>query len=50
MVETALDQLAEHEVVQLDEDRRATMVSNLLVVLCGEADVTPVLNAGGPTS
>jgi regulator of protease activity HflC (stomatin/prohibitin superfamily) len=46
MVEMALAQLAEHEVVQLDEDRRATMVSNLLVVLCGEADVTPVLNAG----
>jgi hypothetical protein len=46
MVEMALAQLAEHEVVHLDEDRRATMVSNLLVVLCGEADVTPVLNAG----
>jgi regulator of protease activity HflC (stomatin/prohibitin superfamily) len=46
MVEMALAQLAEHEVVQLDEDRRATMVSNLLVVLCGEADVTPVLNTG----
>lgn len=50
MVEMALDQLAEHEVVQLDEERRATMVSNLLVVLCGESDVTPVLNAGGSVS
>jgi regulator of protease activity HflC (stomatin/prohibitin superfamily) len=46
MVEMALAQLAEHEVVQLDDERRATMVSNLMVVLCGEADVTPVLNAG----
>jgi regulator of protease activity HflC (stomatin/prohibitin superfamily) len=46
MVEMALAQLAEHEVVQLDDERRATMVSNLLVVLCGEADVTPVLNTG----
>lgn len=47
MVEMALAQLAEHEVVELDQERRATMVSNLLVVLCGEADVTPVLNTGG---
>lgn len=47
MVEMALAQLSEHEVVVLDEERKAAMVSNLLVVLCGEADVTPVLNAGG---
>lgn len=33
-------------VVQLDKDRRAAIVGNLLVVLCGEADVTPVVNAG----
>jgi regulator of protease activity HflC (stomatin/prohibitin superfamily) len=46
MVEMALAQLSEHEVVVLDEERKATMVSNLLVVLCGESDVTPVLNAG----
>jgi regulator of protease activity HflC (stomatin/prohibitin superfamily) len=44
MVEMALAQLDEKHVVELDADRRATMVSNLLVVLCGEADVTPVLN------
>lgn len=46
MVEMALAQLSEHEVVVLDEERKAAMVSNLLVVLCGESDVTPVLNAG----
>ena len=49
MVEMALDQLSEHDVVALDDERKATMVSNLLVVLCGESDVTPVLNAGGAT-
>ena len=46
MVEMALDELEAKHVVDLDNDRRAAMVSNLLVVLCGEADVTPVLNAG----
>jgi regulator of protease activity HflC (stomatin/prohibitin superfamily) len=46
MVEMALNELAEKAVVELDNDRRAVMVSNLLVVLCGEADVTPVLNTG----
>lgn len=48
MVEMALEQLSEHDVVALDDERKATMVSNLLVVLCGESDVTPVLNAGQP--
>ena len=46
MVEMALAELEAKSVVQLDNDRRAAMVGNLLVVLCGEADVTPVLNAG----
>lgn len=46
MVEMALDKLAEREVVELDEERKATMVSNLLVVLCGDQGTQPVVNAG----
>jgi len=46
MVEHALQQLSERDVVQLDDERRATMVSNLLVVLCGDRDAQPVVNAG----
>ncbi len=46
MVEMALDKLSEHEVVHLDEERKAAMVSNLLVVLCGERATQPVVNAG----
>jgi regulator of protease activity HflC (stomatin/prohibitin superfamily) len=46
MVEAALARLAEHDVVELDEERKATMVSNLLVVLCGDRDAQPVVNAG----
>jgi len=46
MVEMALDQLSEKHVVELDEERKATMVSNLLVVLCGEEAATPVVNTG----
>ena len=38
--------MAEQDVVDLDEERKATMVSNLLVVLCGEENATPVLNTG----
>lgn len=38
--------LASRNVIQLDDERRASMVSNLLVVLCGESEVTPVVNAG----
>ncbi|MCY2967438.1 MAG: SPFH domain-containing protein [Planctomycetota bacterium] len=41
-----LEELAEKQVVELDNERKASMVSNLLVVLCGEAEVTPVVNAG----
>lgn len=46
MVETALKLLSEKEVVELDDERRAAMVSNLMVVLCSERDTTPVVNAG----
>jgi regulator of protease activity HflC (stomatin/prohibitin superfamily) len=46
MVKTALELLSQHEVVELDEDRKATMVSNLLVVLCSETSTQPVVNAG----
>ena len=46
MVEMALTDLKEQKVVDLDDERRASMVSNLLVVLCGEAEVHPVINTG----
>jgi len=46
MVEMALDQLRSKQVVQLDEERRAAMVSNLLVVLCSDRDAQPVINTG----
>jgi regulator of protease activity HflC (stomatin/prohibitin superfamily) len=46
MVEMALTQLSDRHLVELDEDRRAAMVSNLLVVLCSESAASPVINAG----
>lgn len=46
MVEMALEQLAKKQIVDLDEDKKATMVSNLMVVLCSDKDATPVLNTG----
>jgi regulator of protease activity HflC (stomatin/prohibitin superfamily) len=46
MVDMALRELAEKQVVQLDDERKAAMVSNLMVVLCGESEVHPVLNTG----
>lgn len=46
MVEMALDQLNEDQVVALDDERKAAMVSNLLVVLCGSKDAQPVVNSG----
>ncbi len=46
MVEMALEQLSEKNVVELDDERRAAMVSNLMVVLCSERDTQPVVNAG----
>ena len=46
MVEMALERLNENDVVKLDEERKAAMVSNLLVVLCGNKDAQPVVNSG----
>jgi regulator of protease activity HflC (stomatin/prohibitin superfamily) len=46
MVELALDQLSKKHVVELDEDKKASMVSNLMVVLCSDKDTTPVVNTG----
>jgi regulator of protease activity HflC (stomatin/prohibitin superfamily) len=46
MVENALAMIAERSLVQLDEERKAAMVSNLLVVLCSDREVTPVINTG----
>jgi membrane protease subunit (stomatin/prohibitin family) len=46
MVEMALDMLSAKNVVTLDEERKAAMVSNLLVVLCGERSTQPIVNAG----
>jgi regulator of protease activity HflC (stomatin/prohibitin superfamily) len=46
MVQLALDRLAEQDVVHLDEERKAAMVSNLLVVLCGDRSTQPVVNTG----
>ena len=42
----ALDHLSERHVVELDEERKASMVSNLLVVLCSDRDAQPIVNAG----
>ena len=46
MVEMALDQLNDNRIVDLDEERKAAMVSNLLVVLCGNKDAQPIVNSG----
>lgn len=46
MVDMALKALSQHQVVELDDERKAAMVSNLMVVLCAENDVQPVVNAG----
>jgi regulator of protease activity HflC (stomatin/prohibitin superfamily) len=46
MVEMALKDLADRHVLQLDDERKAAMVSNLMVVLCGESEVHPVVNTG----
>ena len=46
MVKMAIDQLADKDVVELDEERKAAMVSNLLVVLCSDESAQPVVNAG----
>ena len=46
MVEMALTRLSETELVELDEERKAAMVSNLLVVLCSNHDAQPIVNSG----
>jgi hypothetical protein len=46
MVEMALDELSKKEIVDLDEEKKATMVSNLMVVLCGDKEAQPVVNTG----
>ena len=46
MVETALEQLSKKDIITLDEDKKATMVSNLMGVLCGDRDASPVINTG----
>ena len=46
MVEMALEDLSKKDIVHLDEEKKATMVSNLMIVLCGDKEVTPVVNTG----
>jgi len=46
MVEIALEQLSERKIIELDDERKAAMVSNLLVVLCGEENAQPIVNSG----
>ena len=46
MVQMALDQLSKEQIVELDNERRAAMVSNLLVVLCSDRHTQPVVNTG----
>jgi regulator of protease activity HflC (stomatin/prohibitin superfamily) len=46
MVEMALEQLSNKKIVELDEEKKAAMVSNLMVVLCGDKDATPIVNTG----
>jgi hypothetical protein len=46
MVEDALSKLSEDKIIDFDDDKKASMVSNLMVVLCGDKEVIPVVNAG----
>ena len=46
MVEMALNDISEKKMINLDDERKATMISNLLVVLCSESDTQPVINTG----
>jgi len=46
MVEDAIHSLADKDIIELDPERKATLVGNLLVVLCGQADAQPVINTG----
>jgi len=46
MVQMALEQLSDKKIVDLDEEKKAAMVSNLMVVLCSDKDASPIVNAG----
>ena len=46
MVEMALEQLSNKEIIEMDEEKKAAMVSNLMVVLCSDKDASPVINTG----
>jgi hypothetical protein len=46
MVEMALEELDKKKIIELDDERKAAMVSNLMVVLCADKDVTPIVNSG----
>jgi regulator of protease activity HflC (stomatin/prohibitin superfamily) len=46
MVQMALDQLSKKQIIEMDDDKKASMVSNLMVVLCGDKDVNPIINTG----
>ena len=46
MVEMALNELSKKNIIELDDDRKAAMVSNLMIILCGDKDASPVLNTG----
>ena len=46
MVEMALEQLSDKNIIELDEEKKAAMVSNLMVVLCGDKDPNPIINTG----
>jgi hypothetical protein len=46
MVEDALQKLSEDKIIDFDDDKKASMVSNLMVVLCGDKEAIPVVNAG----
>lgn len=46
MVEMPLEELSKKEIVELDEERKAAMVSNLMVILCSDKDATPIVNTG----
>ena len=50
MVQMALDKLNENDIVELDEERKAAMVSNLLVVLCGNKDAQPIVTTAVPST
>ena len=46
MVDMALEQLSKKDIIELDEEKKATMISNLMVVLCSDKDASPVINTG----